>query len=105
MLAALLSGCLRPADPSSFVAVITNEKSQISPEACEGGLRAVVNIADVELVNQIVATEKMITVTTLGLPKGSNVVYQGSPVFAKAWCFESTGEELGYAEIQGTLGS
>lgn len=70
---------------------------------CEGGLKAIISIANVEFANQIVAAGEMITRTTSELPKGSNVVYQGSPVTAEAWCFDALGEEIGYAETQGTL--
>lgn len=99
----LLSACLRPADPSAFITVVSNEAGKISPEACDGGLKAVIYIANVELVNQTVAVGEMVIRSTSELPKGSSVMYQGSHVTAEAWCFNKAQEEVGYAETQGTL--
>jgi hypothetical protein len=83
---------------------IRNTVTEISPEVCEGGLRAVVRISNVVLFDQTVAAGEEVQKGTAELPGGSaGLVYQGAPVTAKAWCLGEDGQEVGYAETEGSL--
>lgn len=84
LLLTLLSGCLRPARVGAVGARVSNVTSEIAPEACAGGLRAIVHIANVELFNQTVALGQEEQRGTSELQAGSDLVYQGAPITAEA---------------------
>jgi hypothetical protein len=104
LLLLLLSGCLRAARIGSVTAQVYNIAGELYPEACMGGLRALVRVSNVVLFDQTVAAGQEAQKSTAELPGGSaGLVYQGAPITAKVWCLGEGGDEVGYAEAEGTL--
>lgn len=84
LLLTLSNGCFRTTRIGSVDAQVSNVTGEIAPEACAGGLRAIVHIANVELFNQTVALGQEEQRGTSELQTGSDLVYQGAPITAEA---------------------
>lgn len=96
-------GACRPGRVGNVNVKVLNTVSQISPTVCPGGLKATVRLANVPLFDQIVAAGAEEVEGTIDIPGGHDLVYEGAPVTAKAWCLGESGQEIGYAETEGSL--
>ncbi len=93
-------GC-RQAPIGRLATDVINVPTDIAPEPCQGGLKAVVRVAGVELFDDTVPLNSEATRSTNEV--SSVELYQGAPVVAEAWCFGEGGVEVGYTQISGTL--